>query len=188
MTSPHLIASTIGSALRARTTKGPHRESQIPIACYRTAKADIYISQMRQRAGCCRAETRLSSISILRTSMPWRANSRTRSLGNTVRKTSLGECMSLPSPIRIKRWFASAGRQACATDQARNLELRHGRALIAVAKMVPASVRSRGNSFGRLVVVDAVNPAGLWSPFGAFSMAVIQGDGQVVHLKCQVAL
>ncbi len=37
-------------------------------------------------------------------------------------------------------------------------------------------------------MVDAVNPAGIWSPFGAFSMAVIQGDGQIVHLKGQVAL
>ena len=37
-------------------------------------------------------------------------------------------------------------------------------------------------------MVDAVDPAGIWSPFGAFSMAVIQGDGQVVHLKGQVAL
>ena len=37
-------------------------------------------------------------------------------------------------------------------------------------------------------MVDAVNPDGVWSPFGAFSMAVIQGDGQVVHLKGQVAL
>ena len=37
-------------------------------------------------------------------------------------------------------------------------------------------------------MVDAVDPAGMWSPFGAFSMAVIQGDGQVVHLKGQVAL
>ena len=33
-----------------------------------------------------------------------------------------------------------------------------------------------------------VNPPGVWSPFGAFSMAVIQGAGQVVHLKGQVAL
>lgn len=40
----------------------------------------------------------------------------------------------------------------------------------------------------RLVMVDAVNPAEVWSPFGAFSMAVIQGDGQVVRLKGQVAL
>lgn len=37
-------------------------------------------------------------------------------------------------------------------------------------------------------MVDAVDPAGVWRPFGAFSMAVIQGDGQVVHLKGQVAL
>lgn len=37
-------------------------------------------------------------------------------------------------------------------------------------------------------MVDAVNPPGVWPPFGAFSMAVIQGDGQVVHLKGQVAL
>ena len=37
-------------------------------------------------------------------------------------------------------------------------------------------------------MVDAVNPAGVWPPFGAFSMAVIQGDSQVVHLKGQVSL
>lgn len=37
-------------------------------------------------------------------------------------------------------------------------------------------------------MIDAVNPQGVWSPFGAFSMAVIQGDGQVVHLKGQVSL
>lgn len=37
-------------------------------------------------------------------------------------------------------------------------------------------------------MVDGVNPAGVWSPFGAFSMAVLQGDGQVVHLKGQVSL
>ena len=37
-------------------------------------------------------------------------------------------------------------------------------------------------------MVDAVNPAGVWPPFGAFSMAVIQSDGQIVHLKGQVAL
>jgi 2-iminobutanoate/2-iminopropanoate deaminase len=35
---------------------------------------------------------------------------------------------------------------------------------------------------------DAVNPSGIWSPFGAFSLAVIQGDGQIVHLKGQVSL
>ena len=37
-------------------------------------------------------------------------------------------------------------------------------------------------------MVDAVNPPGVWPPFGAFSMAVIQGDGQIVRLKGQVAL
>ena len=37
-------------------------------------------------------------------------------------------------------------------------------------------------------MVDAVNPSGVWSPFGAFSMAVIQGEGQIIHLKGQVAL
>lgn len=37
-------------------------------------------------------------------------------------------------------------------------------------------------------MVDAVNPSAVWAPFGAFSMAVIQGDGQVVHLKGQVSL
>jgi len=37
-------------------------------------------------------------------------------------------------------------------------------------------------------MVDSFNPPGVWSPFGAFSMAVIQGTGQVVYLKGQVAL
>ena len=37
-------------------------------------------------------------------------------------------------------------------------------------------------------MVNAVNPSSVWSPFGAFSMAVIQGDGQVIHLKGQVSL
>ena len=37
-------------------------------------------------------------------------------------------------------------------------------------------------------MVNAVNPPDVWSPFGAFSMAVIQGEGQVVHLKGQVSL
>ncbi|MEM6621791.1 MAG: RidA family protein [Pseudomonadota bacterium] len=32
------------------------------------------------------------------------------------------------------------------------------------------------------------NPPDLWKPFGAFWMMVIQGAGQVVHLKGQVAL
>ena len=37
-------------------------------------------------------------------------------------------------------------------------------------------------------MVDAVNPPEVWPPFGAFSMAAIQGEGQIVHLKGQVAL
>ena len=32
------------------------------------------------------------------------------------------------------------------------------------------------------------NPSGVWQPFGAFSLAVVQGEGQVLHLKGQVAL
>lgn len=37
-------------------------------------------------------------------------------------------------------------------------------------------------------MIECVNPPGVWAPFGAFSMAVIQGTGQMVHLKGQVAL
>ncbi|MGU7773074.1 RidA family protein [Burkholderia sp. MR1-5-21] len=37
-------------------------------------------------------------------------------------------------------------------------------------------------------MIDAVNPSAVWPPFGAFSMAVIQGDGQIVHLKGQVSV
>ena len=37
-------------------------------------------------------------------------------------------------------------------------------------------------------MVDAVNPTGVWPPFGTFSMAVIQGNGRIVHLKGQVSL
>jgi enamine deaminase RidA (YjgF/YER057c/UK114 family) len=37
-------------------------------------------------------------------------------------------------------------------------------------------------------MINAINPAGVWPPFGAFSMAVVQGDGQIVHLKGQVSL
>ena len=37
-------------------------------------------------------------------------------------------------------------------------------------------------------MAQSFNPAQIWTPFGAFSMAVVQGDGQVVHLKGQVAL
>jgi len=34
----------------------------------------------------------------------------------------------------------------------------------------------------------AFDPAGLWQPFSVFSMGVVQGAGQVVYLKGQVAL
>ncbi len=37
-------------------------------------------------------------------------------------------------------------------------------------------------------MVDGFNPEGVWAPFGAFSMGAIQGEGQVVYLKGQVAL
>jgi len=35
---------------------------------------------------------------------------------------------------------------------------------------------------------EAVNPPNVWQPFGPFSMAMVQGDGRIVHLKGQVAL
>ena len=37
-------------------------------------------------------------------------------------------------------------------------------------------------------MVDGFNPKDVWAPFGAFSMGVLQGSGQVVYLKGQVAL
>lgn len=37
-------------------------------------------------------------------------------------------------------------------------------------------------------MIDSFNPPDVWSPFGAFSLGVVQGDGQVVYLKGQVAL
>lgn len=37
-------------------------------------------------------------------------------------------------------------------------------------------------------MAESFNPSEVWSPFGAFSMMVLQGAGQVVHLKGQVAL
>ncbi len=36
--------------------------------------------------------------------------------------------------------------------------------------------------------VDSFNPPDVWSPFGAFSMAALQGQGQVMYLKGQVSL
>jgi len=35
---------------------------------------------------------------------------------------------------------------------------------------------------------QAVHPPNVWPPFGPFSMAMVQGDGRIVHLKGQVAL
>ena len=37
-------------------------------------------------------------------------------------------------------------------------------------------------------MVDSFNPSNVWAPFGPFAMGVIQGAGQIVHLKGQVAL
>ena len=37
-------------------------------------------------------------------------------------------------------------------------------------------------------MVDSFNPPNVWTPFGAFSMGVIQGVGQIVYLKGQVSL
>ncbi len=37
-------------------------------------------------------------------------------------------------------------------------------------------------------MIDSFNPSDVWAPFGAFSMGVIQGDGQVLYLKGQVSL
>ncbi|WP_420346989.1 RidA family protein [Pelagibius sp.] len=37
-------------------------------------------------------------------------------------------------------------------------------------------------------MATSFNPPGVWAPFGAFSMGVVQGEGQTVYLKGQVAL
>lgn len=37
-------------------------------------------------------------------------------------------------------------------------------------------------------MAESYNPDSVWPPFGAFSMVVLQGTGQVVHLKGQVSL
>ena len=37
-------------------------------------------------------------------------------------------------------------------------------------------------------MIEASNPPTVWQPFGAFSMAAVEGDGRIVHLKGQVAL
>ena len=37
-------------------------------------------------------------------------------------------------------------------------------------------------------MAKSFNPPSVWAPFGAFSQAVIGGDGRTIHLKGQVAL
>lgn len=37
-------------------------------------------------------------------------------------------------------------------------------------------------------MIDSFNPPDVWAPFGAFSMGVVQGEGQTVYLKGQVSL
>jgi len=36
--------------------------------------------------------------------------------------------------------------------------------------------------------IDSFDPDSVWKPFGAFSQAVVQGTGKIIHLKGQVAL
>ena len=36
--------------------------------------------------------------------------------------------------------------------------------------------------------IDSFDPDSVWQPFGAFSQAVVQGPGRILHLKGQVAL
>ena len=36
--------------------------------------------------------------------------------------------------------------------------------------------------------INSFNPASVWKPFGAFSQAVVQGSGKIIHLKGQVPL
>ncbi len=37
-------------------------------------------------------------------------------------------------------------------------------------------------------MAESYNPDDLWTPFGAFSMMMVQGSGQIVNLKGQVSL
>lgn len=37
-------------------------------------------------------------------------------------------------------------------------------------------------------MAEFFNPPGVWQPFGPFSLAAVQGEGRIVHLKGQVAL
>ena len=37
-------------------------------------------------------------------------------------------------------------------------------------------------------MAEFFDPSGVWQPFGPFSLAAVQGEGRIVHLKGQVAL
>ena len=37
-------------------------------------------------------------------------------------------------------------------------------------------------------MAESYNPDEIWAPFGTFSMMVMQGEGQIIHLKGQVSL
>lgn len=45
-----------------------------------------------------------------------------------------------------------------------------------------------GNAYGGHAMAKFCNPSGIWSPFGAFSMAAIPDDGQIVCIKGQIPL
>lgn len=38
------------------------------------------------------------------------------------------------------------------------------------------------------MAIDSFDPDSIWKPFGAFSQAVVQGTGKIIHLKGQVSL
>lgn len=38
------------------------------------------------------------------------------------------------------------------------------------------------------MAIDSFDPDNVWKPFGAFSQAVVQGSGKIIHLKGQVSL
>ena len=38
------------------------------------------------------------------------------------------------------------------------------------------------------MAINSFDPDSVWKPFGAFSQAVVQGTGRIVHLKGQVSL
>ena len=44
------------------------------------------------------------------------------------------------------------------------------------------------NPRNQVMPVDSFDPPDVWCPFGAFSMAALQGQGQVTYLKGQVSL